>query len=80
MIWFFYDSKTPDYESTLGTGTNDLENDTRAHTNLYSIHIEGAFGLIGNFIDTGNITANINSSNCDHESCVEDELLSNCYT
>ena len=30
------DSTTVDnHESTLGTGTNDLENDTGAHTSLY---------------------------------------------
>ena len=68
------------YDSTLGTGTNDLRNDTGAHTNLYSGQLEGAFALCGNSIDTGNITANISNSKCDHESCVEDELLSNCDT
>ena len=31
------------HESTLGTGTNDLGNDTGAHTNLYSGQAEGAF-------------------------------------
>ena len=30
------------HESTLGTGTNDLGNDTRAHTTLYSGQVEGA--------------------------------------
>ena len=34
--------------------------------------------MFGSSIGTGNIAANINGSNCDHESCVEDELLSNC--
>ena len=34
--------------------------------------------MFGNSINTGNITVNISGSNCDHESCVEDELLSNC--
>ena len=32
--------------------------------------------MFGNFINT----ANISGSNCDHKSCVEDELLSNCDT
>ena len=73
------DSMTSDNdESILGTSTNDLENGTLAHTNLYSGQVGGAFGLFGNFIDTGNITANISSSHCDHESCIDDELLSNC--
>ena len=35
-------STTPNYESALGTGTNELENDTGAYTNLYSGQIEGA--------------------------------------
>ena len=65
-------------ESTLGTGTNDLGDDTRAHTTLYSGKVEGACGLFGNSIDTGNIAANISGSNCDHICSVEDELLSNC--
>ena len=68
------------HENTLGTGTNDLENDTGAHTHLYSDQVEGAFGLFSNSNDTGNITANITGSDCDHESCVEGELLSNCDT
>ena len=43
------DSTTADtHESTLGTDTNNLENDTGAHTNLYSAQVEGAFGLFGN--------------------------------
>ena len=85
---------TDNHESTLGTGTNDLGNDTRAHTTLYSGQVEGACGLFGNSIDTSNIAANISGSNCDHiysvedellcncdhKSCVEDELLSNCDT
>ena len=66
------------HESTLGTGTNVLGNDTRAHTTLYSGQVEGACGLFGISIDTGNIAANISGSNCDHEYSVEDELLSNC--
>ena len=71
------DSTTADnHDSTLRTGINDLENETWAHTNLYSGQVEEGFGLFGNSIDTGYITANINSSKCDHESCVEDELLS----
>ena len=66
------------HESTLGTGTKDLGNNTRAHTTLYSVQVEGAFGLFGNSTDTGNIAANISGSNCDHKSSVEDELLSDC--
>ena len=73
------DSTTSDnHESTFGTGTNDLGNDTRAHTILYSGQVEQTFGLFGNSIDTSNIAANITGSNCDHKSNVEDELLSNC--
>ena len=68
------------YESTLGTGTNDLENDTRAHSNPYSGHVEGAGGLFGNLLDTGNITASTGGSNFDHKCCVKDALLSNCDT
>ena len=68
------------HESTLGTGTNDFRNDTRAHTTLYSGQVERACGLFGNSIDTGNIAANISGSNCDHIYHVEDELLSNCDT
>ena len=82
------------HESTLGTGTNDLGNDTRAYTTLYSGQVEVVCRLFGNSIDTGNIAANISDSNCDHiysdadellsncdhKSCVEDELLSNCDT
>ena len=67
------------HESTLGTGTNDLGNDTRAHTALYSGQVEGACGLFGNSTDTGNIAANISGSNCDHKYSVEDELPPNCY-
>ena len=67
-------------ESILGTGTNDLGNDTRAHTNLYSGQAEGACGLFGNSTDTGNIAANISGSNCDHIYSVDGELLSNCDT
>ena len=66
------------HESTLCTGTNDLGNDTRPHTTLYSGQKEGACGLFGNSIDTGNIAANISGSNCDHIYSVEDELLSDC--
>ena len=65
-----------DPESTLGTGTNDLEHDSGAHTNLYSGQVEGVFGLFGNSLNTGNIIATISGSNSDHESCVEDELFS----
>ena len=75
------DSVTADkHESTLGTGTNDFGNDTRAHKTLYSDQVEGACGLFGNSIDTGNIATNISDSNCDHKSSVGDELLSNCDT
>ena len=66
------------HESTLGTGTNDLGNDTRAHTTLYSDQVEGASGLFGNSIDTGNIAANISGSNGDYIYSAEDESLSNC--
>ena len=66
------------HESTLGIGTNDLWNDTRAHTTLYSGQVEGTCGLFDNSTDTGNIAANISGSNCDHIYSVEDELLSNC--
>ena len=68
------------HESTLGTGTNGLGNDTRAHSTLYSGQGEGACGLFGNSIDSGNIAANISGSNCDHMYSVEDKLLSNCVT
>ena len=69
------DSTTPDnHESILGPGTNDSENDTVTHTNLHAGQVERAFGLLGNSIDTGNITANISGSNCYiHETCLEDE-------
>ena len=78
FLMIIVDSVTDDnHESTLGTGTI-LGNDTGAHTNLYSGQVEGAFGLFGNSNNTGSITANIIGSHCDHESCVEDELLSNC--
>ena len=60
---------------TLGTGTNDLGNDTRAHATLYSGQVEGACGLFGNSIDTGNIAANISGSNCDHIYRVEDNYF-----
>ena len=68
------------HESTLGTGTNDLGNDTSAHATSYSGQVEGACGLFGNSTDTGNIAATISGSNCDHMYRVEDELLSNCDT
>ena len=75
------DSTTADnHESTLGTGTNDLEEDTRANTTLNSGQVEGACGLFGNSIDTGNVAANISGSNCNHLYSVEDELLPNCDT
>ena len=69
---------TDNHESTLGTGTDDLGNDTRAHTTLYSDQVEGACGLFGNSIDTGNTAAKSSDSNWDHIYSVEDELLSNC--
>ena len=73
------DSNTVDnHDNILGTGINDLENDTGTHTNLYPGQVQGAFGLFGNSIDTGNNTANISGSICDYESCVWDELLSHC--
>ena len=40
-------STADNHWSTLGTGTNDLENDTGVHTNLYYGQIEKAFGLFG---------------------------------
>ena len=39
-------TKADNHESTLGTSTNDLENDTGAHTNLYSGQAEGAFDCL----------------------------------
>ena len=54
------------HKSTLGAGTNDLGNDTRAHTTSYSCQVEGPCGLFGNSTDTGKIGANISGSNCDH--------------
>ena len=73
------DSAPADYhESTLVTGTNDLGNDTRAHTTSYSGQVEGTCGLFGNTTDTGNTAAKISGSNCDHIYSVEDELLSTC--
>ena len=61
---------------------------------MYSGHVEGAFGLFGNSIITGNITVNFSGSNCDPNPvlrmnyfltvsispCVADELFSNCDT
>ena len=47
------------HKNTLGIGANDLGNDTRAHTTLYSGQVEGACGLFGNSTDTSNIAANI---------------------
>ena len=67
------DSTTADnHASTLGTGTNDLEKDTGAYTNLYYGQVQETFGLIGKYTDTGNITAKIGGSNFDHKSCVSD--------
>ena len=45
------------HESNLGIGTNDLGNDSRAHTTMYSGQVEGACRLLGNSIDAGNIAA-----------------------
>ena len=76
---FTIDSTTADnYESTLGTGTNDLENDTGAYKNLYFWpHSRISFVFFGNAIRNGNFAANISGCNCAHKSCVEYELLSN---
>ena len=49
-----------------------------AYINLYSDNVEEAFELLGNFIDTDNITANISGTYCYCKPCVEDELFSNC--
>ena len=73
-----YSTTADNHASTLGTGTNDLGDDTGAHTNLYSDQVDGAFGMFGNSTYAGNITANITVSNCDHKTCVEDTFLSNC--
>ena len=74
------DSTTSDnLVSTLDTGTNNSENDTEAHKNIYCGQVERVFGLFGNFVDTHSITVNINGPNCPvHKSCVEGKLLSNC--
>ena len=48
---------TDNHGSTLSTGTDDLGNDTRSHLTLYSGQVEGACGLFGNSIDTGNFAA-----------------------
>ena len=59
------DSTTADnHKSTLGTGSNDLENDTGAYTNPYCGQVEDAFWMFGNSIDTGNVAANISGSDC----------------
>ena len=71
-------AQADNHKSTLGIGTNDLRNDTRAHTTSYSGQVEGACGLFSNSTDTGNIAANVSDSNCDHIYSVEDELLSIC--
>ena len=72
------ESTTADnHESTLGTSTNYLENDTEVHTPLLWPS-RWTFSLFGNSIDTGITTANINGTHCHHESCVGDEFLSNC--
>ena len=45
------DATTADnHENPLGTGTNDLGNETMAHTTLYYGQVEGAFGLFGNLL------------------------------
>ena len=47
------DSITDDnHEITLGTGINDFEIYTGAHTNVYSGQVEGASGLFGDPINT----------------------------
>ena len=52
------DSGTADnHESTLGTGTNYLENDTGDNTHLNSGHVGRVFGLFGNSTDTVNLTS-----------------------
>ena len=65
------------HDSTLGTSTSDLENDTGANRNLYTGQAEEVFGLFGNSIGIGNVTANISGSSCDQNSCFEDELHPN---
>ena len=40
--------KADNNESTLGTGTNDLGDDTGAQTDLYSGQVERAFELFDN--------------------------------
>ena len=67
---------TVNHGSTLGSGTNDLGKDTGAYTNLMSGQAVEAFGLFSKSTESGNIAANNRGYNCDHKSCVEDELLS----
>ena len=72
------DSTTTDnHQGTLGIGTSNLDNSTRAYKKLYSDQVEEAFGLFGNSIDTVNTVARISCSNCDHRSWDEDEFFSN---
>ena len=47
-------AQVDNHESTMGTNTNDLGNNTRAYTTLYSGQVEGVCGLFDNSIDTGN--------------------------
>ena len=66
-----YSTTADNHESTLGTGTNDLENDTWAYTYLCSGKAAHAFELFSSSIDTGNMAANISGSNCGHKFCVK---------
>ena len=69
------DSTTGDnHENTLGTGTNDLGNDTGAHKKPV------LWPSRGSNCDHESCVEDELLSNCDHESCVDDELLSNCDT
>ena len=45
--------------STLGTHTDDFENNAWTYTKPYSGQVKEAFGLLGISIDTGYIAANI---------------------
>ena len=69
------------HESTLGTGTNDLGNDTRAHNNLILWSSRGSlWNCLAIPLILVTLLPNISGSNCDHIYSVEDELLSNCDT
>ena len=77
---------------TLGTGTNDLWNDTRAHINLYSGKVEGAFleiplilvpllpTLVVLIVTINPVLRMKLLSNCDTMESVDDESYSNCGT